>query len=141
MTTNTMEDPATVLDKKFTHKCALFDRAMKIGGVVNYTPHAITVAGVTYPPSGVVARVDETYVTVGDRCMATRGKVTFFRDGQPFPLNGFDCEETVCVVSAMVLEAMADNRHGVWVAPATGHPDVTRNEKGHIVDVPCFRLF
>lgn len=39
------------------------------------------------------------------------------------------------IVSAMVIAAT--DRDDV-VAPATGRPDCVRNDKGHIVSVPCF---
>ena len=38
--------------------------------------------------------------------------------------------------SAMVLAACNDRSD--LVAPATGHPDAVRSEKGHIVSVPGF---
>ena len=126
---------------KFEQKKAHFTAAKNYGGIRNLTPHAVTVAGVTYPPSGIVVRVEESYHTDGEFCSAEKGKLILEKEGQPFPLAGHEFDGTVNIVSAMVLEITKDWYTGVWVAPATGHPDVVRNEKGHIVSVPCFRLF
>ena len=125
---------------KMSDKLNKFKAALK-GGIVNFTPHAVTVAGVTYPPSGIVARIDDEYSEIVEgTCSVSRGKVKFLKDGQEFHLNGFDVEGIVHIVSAMVWEALRNTAYGVWVAPATGHPDVVRNEKGHIISVPAFLL-
>jgi hypothetical protein len=122
-------------------KLTAYKAALNYGGIVNFTPHAVTVAGVTYQPSGIVARIDDEYTEIVDgTCTVSRGKVKFLKDGQEFHLNGFDVEGTVHIVSAMVWEALRNTAYGVWVAPATGHPDVVRNEKGHIISVPAFLL-
>jgi len=42
------------------------------------------------------------------------------------------------IVSGMVLSAAKDMGRTDCVAPATGHSKTIRNEKGHIVSVPCF---
>ena len=44
-------------------------------------------------------------------------------------------KDTLYIVSSMVLAA---SDRGDLLAPATGHPDCIRNEKGHIVSVPGF---
>jgi hypothetical protein len=128
------------MELTFEQKKALFEKAKNYGGIHNMTPHAITVAGVTYPPCGIVARIQEEYETEGQFCQVKPGKVIFEKDGQSFPLTGYDCEGRVHIVSAMVFEATKNWICGVWVAPATGHPNVVRNDKGQIVSVPCFRL-
>jgi hypothetical protein len=93
----------------------------------NYTPHAVTVGGVTYPPSGTIARVQAGFSPIVDGiCHQTFGDV----EGLPDPQDG------VCfIVSGLVFAAT--DRLDVF-APATGHPDVVRNDQGHIVSVPAF---
>ena len=63
---------------------------------------------------------------VGDACRQTFGDV----QGLPAQKEG-----TNIIVSAMV---MAASDRTDLVAPATGHPETIRNDKGHIVSVPCF---
>ena len=99
---------------------------------VNATPHAITVDGVTYPPSGKLARVSQTW---------SKNEKGFFRvahggiDGLPAPEAN-----TKIIVSAMVQAA----NESQWrpredlVTPATGHPDVERDASGQIKSVPGF---
>ena len=127
----------TILMTKHEH----FIAAKNHGGIYNLTPHAITVAGTTYEPSGIVARVDSEYTEIVDGLTTVKhGKVKFFKNGEEFTMTGHDVEGTVNIVSAIVFEAVKDWTVGVWVAPATGHPDVVRNEKGHIVSVPAFLI-
>jgi len=96
---------------------------------VNLTPHAIVLNdGRTYPPSGEVARVAAGFSPLDDDvCTQTFGEVS----GLPAKVEG-----TRCIVSGLVLAACQD-RDDV-VAPATGHPETVRNERGHIVSVPGF---
>ena len=98
--------------------------------IVNLTPHTIVLNdGREFPASGTVARVQAGFSTiVDDVCSQTFGEV----EGLPSPQDG-----TTYIVSAMVLSALAGKRQDV-VAPATGHPLCVRNDKGHIVSVPCF---
>jgi len=118
-----------------------FIQAKNFGGIHNMTPHAITVAGVTYEPSGIVARVDTEHTEIVDGLTtAKHGKVKFFKNGEEFHLTAYDVEGTVNIVSAMVFEATKNWKCGVWVAPATSHPDVVRNDKGQIVSVPAFLI-
>ena len=99
--------------------------------LTNLTPHAIVINDcTTYPPSGEIARVSMTHTQTGDidgtPVYATvYGPVT----GLPAPQAGI-----VFIVSQMVLAA-SPGRDDL-VAPATGHPDVVRNDKGQIVSVP-----
>ena len=95
---------------------------------VNCTPHGVVLNdGTTYPPSGNIARVTDAYTPFVDGvCTCTHGAV----QGLPAPVDG-----TCCIVSAMVLAA-SDRKD--LVAPATGHKDAIRNEKGQIVSVPGF---
>ena len=93
----------------------------------NYTPHAVTVGGVTYQPRGPVARVQAGFGPIIDGvCHQTFGDV----EGLPDPQH-----EVRFIVSGLVF-ATTDRKD--VVAPATGHPEVVRNEHGHIVSVPAF---
>jgi hypothetical protein len=97
---------------------------------INLTPHAISLNdGRSFAPSGTVARVSAGFTTIiDDISRQSFGEVT----GLPAPEEGVRL-----IVSALVLSALAGSRPDV-VAPATGHPDCVRNDKGHIVSVPCF---
>ena len=96
---------------------------------INLTPHAINLNdGRVFPPSGSVARVSSSFTEiVDDISEVIYGEV----ENLPAPKEG-----TRYIVSAMVLSA-CKGRQDV-VAPATGHPLTVRNDKGHIVSVPCF---
>ena len=96
---------------------------------VNLTPHAIVLNdGRRFEPSGNVARVSVGFTDIiDDVCEQIFGAV----ENLPPPK-----EDTKYIVSAMVLSAVA-GREDV-VAPATGHLLTVRNDKGHIVSVPCF---
>ena len=99
--------------------------------LVNCTPHALNLNnGTALPTSGNVARVSVTIIDFDDDgiCQQVFGDVTGLPDPKP---------DTLYVVSAMVLAALGSSRPDV-VAPATGHPDCVRNDKGHIVSVPGF---
>lgn len=98
---------------------------------VNLTPHALNLNDGTVLPSQGVARVSTSFTDFKDGvCCVTYGDV----EGLPAPQDG-----VTYVVSAMVLAAVkaVSDRTDV-VAPATGHPDCVRNEKGQIVSVPGF---
>ena len=97
---------------------------------INLTPHAIALNdGRVYPASGTIARVTAGYsAIVADVCVQTFGDV----QDLPEAVDG-----VLYIVSAMVLGALNGKRNDV-VAPATGHPDCVRNDKGHIMSVPCF---
>ena len=96
---------------------------------INLTPHTIVLNdGREYPASGVVARVSSEYSAIAnDVAEQSFGEV----QDLPEPQDG-----ARFIVSAMVLAACQGRRD--VVAPATGHPDCCRNDKGHIVSVPCF---
>lgn len=96
----------------------------------NCTPHAICLNdGRIFEPSGTVARVSAAFTEIfGDLCAQEFGEVRDLPAPQP---------DTRVIVSAMILSALQGSRPDV-VAPATGHPLCVRNEKGHIVSVPCF---
>lgn len=99
---------------------------------VNLTPHPIRLNdGRVFEPSGSIARVSQTLSKFDENGIAVQefGEVT----GLPAPRDG-----VMYIVSAMVLSrAQAEGRVDV-VAPATGHKDCVRDEKGFIVSVPGF---
>jgi len=95
---------------------------------INLTPHTInTNNGAAYAASGVVARVSSTHTPFDENGVASIewGEVT----GLPEPQEG-----VIYIVSGLV--AQAAKRPDV-VSPASGHPDVVRNN-GQIVSVPGF---
>ena len=95
---------------------------------LNFTPHEITFNnGVTFPSRGV-ARVSESWGEIVDfETVSTPSAI----EGLPDPQDGVKY-----IVSAMILSASPRTD---LVAPATGHPETKRNDKGHIISVPCFR--
>ena len=95
---------------------------------VNCTPHPIKLNdGTVYPKTDNVARVSSQFTDFVDGiCKVVYGDTT----GVPAPKAN-----TKYIVSAMVLEA--SNRTDL-VAPATGHKDCVRDDKGFIVSVPGF---
>ena len=99
---------------------------------VNCTPHPIQLNnGVKFEPSGSVARVSQSMTDFDENGIAVQsfGSV----QGLPEPKDN-----VIYIVSAMVLgRAQAEGRTDV-VAPATGHKDCVRNDKGFIVSVPGF---
>jgi hypothetical protein len=95
---------------------------------INCTPHEIVLnSGEIFEPSGSIPRVSSSYSEFKNGiCRQVFGEV----EGLPEEKEG-----VVLIVSAMVLSASSRKD---LVAPATGHPDTIRNEKGHIVSVPGF---
>lgn len=94
----------------------------------NFTPHTIVLNDGTQFPSLGLARVSNSFTSFDEDgiCSVRYGDV----QGLPEPEA-----DTFYIVSAMVLAA--SSREDL-VAPATGHPDCVRNEKGFIVSVPGF---
>ena len=119
------------------------DRVVSVGGTsdppyfngecdmkkfINLTPHTINLTnGAAYAASGQVARVANNHTPFDADGVATIewGEVT----GLPEPQDG-----VIYIVSALV--AQAAKRDDV-VSPASGHPNVIRNN-GQIVSVPGF---
>lgn len=97
---------------------------------VNLTPHTITLNdGREFPASGIVSRVTVYFGDFEkDFCQASYGYV----ENLPKPEEG-----VVYIVSSMVLEAIPEERYSDVVAPASGHPEVIR-ENGQIKSVPGF---
>lgn len=97
----------------------------------NFTPHTITLNdGTTFASEGL-ARVSSTFSSFDANgvCEQQFGEVT----GLPESENG-----TMFIVSAIVLTAAKSKGRNDCVAPATGHPECVRDEKGFIVSVPGF---
>jgi len=92
----------------------------------NYTPHTIMLNnGMKFESRGV-ARLSSCYTDAVDGiCHVQYGEI----EGLPAPKKGVRY-----IVSSMMLNKGRDD----VVAPATGHPATIRNDKGHIVSVPCF---
>lgn len=96
---------------------------------INLTPHPIVLNdGRVFEPSGVIARVSANHTPFVDGI----AKVEF---GEVLGLPAEIREGVHYIVSALV--AQACKRPDV-VAPATGHSQAVRNEKGHITSVPGF---
>jgi hypothetical protein len=95
----------------------------------NLTPHTINLNdGRSFAPSGTIARVSVSFSDIADDCCEQSfGEVIDL----PEPVEG-----TRFIVSGMVLAA-CKGRADV-VAPATGHPDVIRDENRRIKSVPGF---
>ena len=95
---------------------------------VNLTPHCVCLNdGTQFPTSGNIARVAASFKETGEGFYTqVFGEV----ENLPEPV-----EDVYYIVSAMVFSAT--DRKDV-VAPATGHPECVRNEKGQIVSVPGF---
>ena len=95
---------------------------------INCTPHNIVFNnGTVYQTTNRLARVSSSFSPiVNGECHQVFGNV----ENLPEAITG-----TKFIVSGMVFSA--SNRKDI-VAPATGHPETKRNDKGHIVSVPCF---
>lgn len=122
-TTNLQLKIEQMFNKKSTDKMTEF---------LNLTPHKIVLnSGKEFAPTGVVARVSNSFTDADADgiCEVSYGAV----ESLPVPVEGVRY-----IVSAMVLAAVKELGRTDCVAPATGHPDCKRNEKGQIVSVPCF---
>jgi hypothetical protein len=104
--------------------------------IINCTPHKIVFnSGKFLEVSGVVARVKASYEKVGN--VKDIAEVMFeqaFGDIEGLPENASG--DDIYVVSAIVLAAAKAAGRTDCVAPATGHPEVVRNEAGQIASVP-----
>jgi hypothetical protein len=101
--------------------------------VINLTPHAITLRfegeETTFPVSDTIARVPQSTTELGKTIAGFPVYSSVF--GQVEIPEAV--EDTVYIVSAMVLSALAGTREDV-VAPRTDGTAI-RNEAGHIVAV------
>lgn len=97
----------------------------------NFTPHAITLNDGREFASEGLARVSATFSSFDENgvCNQEFGQVT----GLPEPADG-----VLYIVSALVLTAAKTQGRTDCVAPATGHPECVRDEKGFIKSVPGF---
>lgn len=97
---------------------------------INVTPHAITLNDGRVFESVGVARVGNTFSDFDSSgvCSVAYGDI----EGLPAPQ-----EDTLYIVSALVLSAAKAAGRTDCVAPATGHPACVR-DKGFIVSVPGF---
>lgn len=95
---------------------------------INLTPHTVCLNNsIQFPASGNIARVAAHFKESGDNLYTQ----TFSEiENLPEPIEG-----VYYIVSAIVFSATS--RKDV-VAPATGHSECIRNEKGQIVSVPGF---
>lgn len=97
---------------------------------VNLTPHAVVLNnGKSFPTSGMVARVLSFWGKMDENgimpiCWSNV-------ENLPEPIEG-----TIFIVSAIVA-ARVTHRSDI-VAPATGHKDCKRDERGQIISVPGF---
>ena len=101
-------------------------------GLINLTPHAIHLNdGSVVEASGNIARVSSSFSSFDKDgiCSQTFGDI----QGLPEPKA-----DTLYVVSALVLAAAKASGRTDVIAPATGHPEVRRNEAGQIISVPGF---
>ncbi|MGP1420060.1 MAG: hypothetical protein ACTTKI_00510 [Tannerella sp.] len=98
---------------------------------VNCTPHPIKLnSGEVFEASGTVARVSQEFseFDAHGMCRASYGESVNLPEPVP---------DTFYIVSLIVLDACKGKRTDL-VAPATGHPECVRDEKGFIVSVPGF---
>ena len=97
----------------------------------NYTPHAITLNDGREFASEGLARVKATFTSFDENgvCSQQFGEAT----GLPEPTDG-----VLYIVSVLVLIAVKLQGRTDCVAPATGHPECKRNDKGFIISVPGF---
>ena len=103
--------------------------------VINCTPHEINLLteaeNITYPPSGVVARVNATYVMMPSPLPMVRiifGDIT----GLPDPMD-----HTYFIVSGLVLAALDGTRPDV-IAPDTSPASAVRDANGRMIGVKRF---
>lgn len=97
----------------------------------NLTPHAIKLNDGREFASEGLARVSATFSSFDENgvCSQQFGDVM----GLPEPTDG-----VLYIVSALVLIAVKLQGRTDCVAPATGHPECVRDEKGFIKSVPGF---
>ena len=103
--------------------------------VINCTPHEISLLteseNIVYPPSGIVTRVNATFVMVPSPLPLVR---TIFGDitGLPEPMD-----HTYFIVSGMVLSALNGSRPDV-IAPDTSPASAVRDPQGRMIGVKRF---
>jgi hypothetical protein len=106
------------------------NKKQKIMNFINLTPHDIVLNnGTIFKPSGIIARVSQTFTKPDSLGICT----TRFGEIVDLPER---VENTMYIVSGLVLSAAERIGRSDCVAPASGHPETKRNEKGHIISVP-----
>jgi hypothetical protein len=98
--------------------------------IVNLTPHAITAAGISFPPSGQVARVTVTRAEVGTlNGVPVFGTFAGFVDGLPDPQEGH-----VYIVSTLVRTHTWCARRADLVSPGA----LIRDDAGNVIGADGF---
>lgn len=99
--------------------------------LINLTGHPVNLNNGTEIPSEGRACVDATFGEPDNDLVMEQE----FGDikGLPSPEEG-----VLFIVSALVLSAGKKEGRKDLIAPATGHPDCRRNEKGQPISVPGF---
>ena len=116
---------------------------MKASDIINLTPHTIKLnCGIEFESNNEYQpiRVGEVY-TDDDSIIIEDFEFDMYIVS-PMPITDLPPRVSgrLYIVSAMVQQALIDNnivRHDI-IAPATGHKDCVRNDKGQIVSVPGF---
>jgi len=105
-------------------------KAKMMKNFINLTPHEINLNdGNAYPSQGL-ARVSASYTNFENLIAEQEfGEIT----GLPNPLP-----DTIYIVSGIVAAAAKKQGRTDCVAPATGHPECVRDERGQIKSVPGF---
>lgn len=107
--------------------------------IINLTPHTVRLNnGKEFPPSGQVARVSNQF-TMNTSPELLKEDIYIFsvEYGEILGLPE-EKENVLYIVSNLVLEAGKKLGRTDLIAPATGHPEVIRNEQGQIISVPGF---
>ena len=94
----------------------------------NYTPHNVNLNDGREFASEGVARISVSFSAPNEHGLVKQ--VFGELEGLPEPEK-----DVMYIVSLLVLESSSRSD---LVAPATGHKETVRNEKGHIVSVPYF---
>lgn len=99
---------------------------------INLTPHTVDLNdGRSFPSEGSV-RIDQSHGPIQeDICHAPLGDLA----GLPEPVQGVKYIVSMPVLTATKAKGIVRDD---LVAPATNHPQCKRNDKGHIISVPCF---
>ena len=103
--------------------------------VINCTPHGVNLLteaeNIVYPPSGIVTRVNATFVMMPSPLPMVRiifGDIT----GLPEPMD-----HTYFIVSGLVLAALEGTRPDV-IAPDTSSASAVRDANGRMIGVKRF---
>jgi hypothetical protein len=106
-------------------------KAKMMKNFVNLTPHDINLNNQELYPSQGLARVSASYTNFDENLIAEQefGEIT----GLPAPLP-----DTIYIVSGIVAAAAKKQGRTDCVAPASGHPECVRDERGQVKSVPGF---